>query len=1034
MNNWFIFLKRLVNKLVSKTLIVFGALSFICVTFSLTAKESSKTHEKYEFNIPAQTLDKSLNTLSDLAKISFLFPYDLVENKKGNAVQGFYNVQQALNLLLQGSKLEGKLSNKNVFLIKPLLLEKSQNINVANEQVQKKQSLLESIFSFIFASSSDTEENTKVKSDNIKEEMEIIEIIGIKGSLDASVHIKRYADTVVDVITVEDIGQFSDDSIAGAIQRIPGVQIETDDAGTDGDRVSIRGLGPEFVNSTINGRRLLSSGNEAKSMRKMNFNVFPPGILAGVSVAKGQTADRSESGLAGQVDLQTLKALEIGRLKNTTSFTSISARGSHNDIDNETGLRVSLLTAWRNNDNSLGGYVSLVTSEDKNARDQLYFRLANDPVDLNIDENGDGVLDSTIEGIFVPHSLTMSPIREDTKRTAYAAGLEYQPNDDIDINWDFMYSSYINNSHRNQNKTIVNAAWANTVFDMSDNYQPALIIDEAKSLVTFADFSRSTAGGPIRNQSSSQRFNNETENLISGLNVNWLTNDNLATNFDVYISTVDYNQDLRFPVMRKELDKSQFIYDGTGQLPNYMAADITDVSGYNYLYTVIREVDLEGDNFGLTLKFDYELDSSGIFSSVDFGSHYDKTDLKVRRSESERLTGFGSEIIDATVTGQTTAENFFADDNYSPERWLILDYDAAATVDPRINTYSWNELGVNRLESYVMTESIFSVFGQININTDIGDIPLSGNLGVRAVLTDNNSAAIQRVDGEYTPIKVDNDYWTILPSINVNLALNDDMALRLSWTKALSRPDYQQLAPINTIILGDEGSIGNATVGNPDLKAMTSINYDVTLEWYNQYDSAFVFSTFYKDVSDFIISTMERGVPLSGYNGLFDVVTYNNYSDGTVKGYEIGLYQPLEKVFTALAGFGFSTNFTYVDSEFDNDVGDGGFGFPGSSQDNFNFIGFYETDLYSVRLAYVYRGEFFRSSAGVGSQTNTARFTGEQEKLDLTVNVNPIKNLSLKLTVNNLTDDKRRDMQENGVLLATWDRGRTYTATVTYQF
>jgi len=1029
---------RPVKKEVNTSLIVFASLIFFSVIFPLAAKERQEVKEnikqKYEFNIPVQPLNKSLNTLSDVSKISFLFPYDLIENKQGNSVQGYYNVQQALNLLLKDSNLEGELSNNKAFLIKPLMLESSVNKKESQEEI----SLLASIFSFIFSSSDESEEqkHTNVETEsNDREETEVIQILGIKGSLDASVHVKRYADTVVDVITAEDIGQFSDDSIAGAIQRIPGVQIETDDAGTDGDRVSIRGLGPEFVNSTINGRRLLSSGNEAKSLRKMNFNIFPPSILAGVNVAKGQTAVRPEGGLAGQVDLQTLKPLKIEKLKNKNSFTSLSVRGSHNDIDDETGMRVSLLTTWRNDDENLAGFASIVTGKENNARDQLQLRITNNPVDLNIDNNGDGVQDSIIDNIMVPGRIVMAPIREDTERTAVALGLEYRPNDDVEVNWDLMYSNYDNKSHRIQNITNIGAVWVNSLFDMSDSANPALIINDDKALLHYADFSRSSGGGPIRNLTSSMRFNNDTQNLISGININWLTTTKLSTNFDAYISTVDYHQDLRFPAMTKNLDKSQFIYDGMGALPNAVTPDITNVAGYRYSNTLIREVNLTGDNVGFTLKFDYLFDSNTLFSSVDFGSHYDKTTLNVRRSNAERITGFGSEIMKAAVTGEVIKENFFDGDNYNPSRWLLLDYDAAATVDPRINNYSWDELGINRLESYDMTESIFAIFGQLNIDSEVNDMPLTGNIGVRAVLTDNQSIAAQSVNGENSPIKAANDYFHLLPSVNLSLALNENMALRFGLSKSLSRPDYQQLAPINTVNYDDEqGGVASAIVGNPYLDAMTSINYDVTFEWYNEYDSAFVLSTFYKDVSDFIFSTTQRGVSLPGYEGVFDVTTYSNYSDGTAKGYEISLYQPLEKLLPSLVGFGFSTNYTFVDSTFDEDVGDNGLGFPGSSQDNFNFIAFYETDLLAIRLAYVYRSKFLRSLAGVGSQTTSTRFTDTQEKLDLTIGVQATRNLALRFSANNLTNDKRRDTQDNNVLLATWDRGRTYSLEVNYSF
>jgi TonB-dependent receptor len=217
---------------------------------------------------------------------------------------------------------------------------------------------------------------------------------------------------------------------------------------------------------------------------------------------------------------------------------------------------------------------------------------------------------------------------------------------------------------------------------------------------------------------------------------------------------------------------------------------------------------------------------------------------------------------------------------------------------------------------------------------------------------------------------------------------------------------------------------------------MTSVNFDITYEWYTQYDGAFVLSGFYKDVSDFVVKeTSGEAIPLPGFEGLYNVTTFINLSDGNANGYEIGLFQPLGKIFPALAGFGFSANYTFVDSEFDKDVGDGGFGFPGSSEDNFNFIGFYEADSYAIRVAYTYRSEFFRSLEGTGSQGSSARFTGSQENLNVSVNVKPMKGVSVRFAANNLTNEKRRDfIGVESTFQDYFDRGRTYSITANYSF
>jgi TonB-dependent receptor len=196
-------------------------------------------------------------------------------------------------------------------------------------------------------------------------------------------------------------------------------------------------------------------------------------------------------------------------------------------------------------------------------------------------------------------------------------------------------------------------------------------------------------------------------------------------------------------------------------------------------------------------------------------------------------------------------------------------------------------------------------------------------------------------------------------------------------------------------------------------------------------------SVFFKDVSDFIINDLQLGqnVPGQASSQIFNVTQPVNFSDGDVKGYELGFYQPFDDILPALTGFGVLANYTYVDSSFDKDVGNSGFGFPGTSENNYNFTVFYENDWISTRLAYVFRDEFFRSLAGQGSQSTDARFTGDTETLDLNVTVRPIDGLSIGLNALNLTDDKRRDhLGREDHWVAYFDHGRTYSLMATYRF
>ena len=182
LNSRFTFLMRPNKRQVNKALIVISLLSFCFFTFISEAKVNKKVNVRYEFNIPAQPLNKSLNKLSDIAKISFLFPYELVENKNGNSIQGNYTVEQALNMLLKGTKLGGDLSHNKAFLIMPLSKNRYNNGELGNEQVNTQKTLLASIFTLMFSSTALAEDAQDTKKIEKKEKgkIEVIEVTSQK--------------------------------------------------------------------------------------------------------------------------------------------------------------------------------------------------------------------------------------------------------------------------------------------------------------------------------------------------------------------------------------------------------------------------------------------------------------------------------------------------------------------------------------------------------------------------------------------------------------------------------------------------------------------------------------------------------------------------------------------------------------------------------------------------------------------------------------------------------------------------------------
>ena len=175
-------------------------------------------------------------------------------------------------------------------------------------------------------------------ADDESDVMEEIVVTGIRGSMQQSLERKRNADHFVDVITAEDIGAFPDQNLAESLQRISGVAIDRKSG--EGAFVSVRGLGPQFVQTTIHGRVSASNvapgshdglGNTNTKSRAVGFHSFQSGLVQAVEVHKSPRADHVEGGLGGFIDLQPRRPLDIGERQ-----AAVSVDATSNELSDDT--------------------------------------------------------------------------------------------------------------------------------------------------------------------------------------------------------------------------------------------------------------------------------------------------------------------------------------------------------------------------------------------------------------------------------------------------------------------------------------------------------------------------------------------------------------------------------------------------------------------------------------------------------------------------------------------------------------------------
>src|SRR5258706_13643695 len=183
--------------------------------------------------------------------------------------------------------------------------------------------------------------------------LEEVVITGIRASLEQSLETKRNANSVVEVVTAEDIGKMPDKNIADSLQRVSGVTTSSAGANEGGfdenDRVSMRGTNPSLTQTLINGHNVASGDwfvlNQVGLVgRSVSYSLLPSELVSQVIVRKSATADLVEGDDAGAVDIITRKPLQF--TKQWTVEASIG--GVYADLPKKTDLQANAIVNWKN--------------------------------------------------------------------------------------------------------------------------------------------------------------------------------------------------------------------------------------------------------------------------------------------------------------------------------------------------------------------------------------------------------------------------------------------------------------------------------------------------------------------------------------------------------------------------------------------------------------------------------------------------------------------------------------------------------------
>lgn len=143
---------------------------------------------------------------------------------------------------------------------------------------------------------------------------------------------QRSADYVTTIVSADDIGQFPDQNVAEALQRLPGIFVERDQG--EGRFIGIRGISPNLNNTKINGLNVPAPESDRRSVA---LDVIPSELLEGLEVAKTFTPDMDGDGIGGHIDIKSLSAFD-----RDGAFLNIGAETSYTDLDEEHSPKVNI--------------------------------------------------------------------------------------------------------------------------------------------------------------------------------------------------------------------------------------------------------------------------------------------------------------------------------------------------------------------------------------------------------------------------------------------------------------------------------------------------------------------------------------------------------------------------------------------------------------------------------------------------------------------------------------------------------------------
>ena len=740
---------------------------------------------------------------------------------------------------------------------------------------------------------------------------------------------QRAAETLTNVVASDEIGRFPDQNAAESLQRIAGLSLYRDQG--EGRYIVVRGMNYALNSVQLNGLKLASP---EEGDRGIALDVIPSDAIASVEVTKAPTPDMDGEGVGGSINIKTKSAFDY-----KGDHASLNIQGNYSALSGKWGQKINGVYSTVLDSGNIG----LIIAPTYQVRKFGSYNYEND---------GWSEEESPTDGQdhYMLEAINFRDYVIERKRYGVSFAIEGQPTTELYWYVQGTYDRFKDSEFRFR-----------TVIDFTEGDLTAL--DDTSA--TFEDLRR------YRRDLRDRIKDQDIQAFSAGFEWN---SGSWAVDGKVGLSKghEENPNETQFRFRHNDKD-GVFSYNFSDPYDIKVVQSggiaIEDPEAYELQRVEVTNDEGDEDEMDLMLNLKKELDTT-IPAYIKLGVAYRAKD-KNKEVEAYEYSDGPESFTFSNLVGEVSDYPYYHVPRIDVEK-------IRAAFWPNLSAFASERVFEDsELDDWDSSEDVLATYLMGSVK--FGDTTIVGGVRLEKTFFETKGKNVDLQEEVVLGyVTQSHDYSNLLPSLHIRHEINDNMILRASFSKTLARPGFGDSAARLAINNDDE----EVFLGNPNLDALESNNFDASVEYYLPSLGVISAAVFYKDIKNFSYEIEIDG----GYASLpdYQLTTYENGSDGKIQGIELSYQQQLTMLPGPFDGLGVLANATFSSSEGKYPTRPGEkLDFIGNSDEVINLALTYEKGGFFARLAMNYRSERLREDEVFGGDKYEDIWVDDQTQYDL---------------------------------------------------